>query len=200
MDDTVRYPLSIYETHKEPEKFPQAVLENIQAGIPGKSKELPGRYDIFGKLEKRSPIKTFGGFGFNTAREQTKIEREMERLNVIPGSVSRNTTVSGSASETRTIGSANIKLPRDLEASYQAYSGQGAMALLSIVVNDDTWDGRSDANKKVIINNVFSKYRDEVMSLLKEQYAHRFDALYREQRAKQINRGEITREQLIQSR
>lgn len=131
---------------------PENPLENIMAGIPGLTGEVPPRLTAFGEESQRafpSPIQV--GIG-----EQSPIDAELERLGMDITFVSDQ------------IGSR--ELTREQRDAYQRMAGQQVQQALSDLISLPAYQNFSDVAKEQAIARTIGSVRDEVRELLSKAW------------------------------
>lgn len=124
-------------------------LSRAQAGIPGKSQELPQRYDVFGR-EVLNP------------RQPKKVETDPTVLEVYRLERASNKVVMGPPDKTIYKGSEyQKKLTGEEFQKYQQLSGFWAMQDIKEAMADPEWKEMSDTEKVKTIKDILSESRKD---------------------------------------
>ena len=143
---------------------PNSVLEGVAANLPGVSHTVPERLDNFGFPVERpqSGLDAFlSPFPSSHVRDDP-VEIELHRLQdaygVEPGAPDKNITLLN--------GKLPVELTDDQQRRYQEQSGQLAYALLTALVDTDSWKKLPDEQKAKEIERIYSKSREVARTMM----------------------------------
>ena len=136
----------------------RSILDNFKSRIPGLRETLPARLDPFGE-----EIRQEGALGpdiasriYRSTERQDKVVDEMLRLKVTPG---RPRKVMG-----------GVKLGPEQYVEFVQLWRQSAKKELDILVNTPAWDRIPDHEKRRMIRDAFSVWRDTAEDIMFARY------------------------------
>lgn len=131
-------------------KDAEGFVENVKAGLPHFSQQVPTRLDAFGQEIERgnSPLSPIAV----SAETQSAVDAELERLGLEVGFV--GTTIGGK------------KLTREEQRTYQQLAGQMTLFALNSILSAESYQALPDLDKQKVMESMIDRSRSEMRKLL----------------------------------